>query len=104
MKIFQFNIQNEVMEMNMKIILGIFCASLFSACASQYKIGQVEALGLQADERLVFNYKDKICAEPSPDAVKSIAEAVAIKAADYGELSQSYASTMASIGLRHRLR
>ena len=77
----------------------ILLTFLMSGC-SQYRVGQVEALGLEANERLVFNYNGKVCAEPSPDAVKSIAEALALKAENFGELSQSFSSSMASIGLR----
>ncbi|MDD5579783.1 MAG: hypothetical protein PHY16_10955 [Methylobacter sp.] len=80
-------------------LLGIVGFTLISGC-SQHKIGNVETLSLNASERLVFTHNGKICAEPSPDAVKSIAEAAAVKVKDYAEVSQSYSSALASIGLR----
>jgi hypothetical protein len=80
-------------------LLGIVSLTLISGCYT-HKIGDVETLSLDASKRLVFTHRDIVCAEPSPDAVKSIAEAAAVKVKDSVELSQSYSSAMASIGLR----
>jgi hypothetical protein len=82
-----------------RLLVIVFTSTALVGC-TYHKIGAVESFTVDASERVVLTNNGAICAEPSPDAIKSIAETVALKVKDYGEVSQSYASTMASIGLR----
>ena len=85
--------------MNKLTLLTIIYMALLSGC-SRYNLGHIEVSELSADERIVFTKNDITCAEPSPDAIKSISQAFSGNVFGYGELSSSFATSVASIGVR----
>ena len=85
--------------MNKLTLLTIIYMALLSGC-SRYNMGQIQVSELSADERIVFTKNDITCAEPSPDAIKSISQAFSGNVFGYGELSSSFATSVASIGVR----
>jgi hypothetical protein len=85
--------------MNKFTLLTIIYMALLSGC-SRYDMGQIQVSELSADERIVFTKNSITCAEPSPDAIKSISQAFSGNVFGYGELSSSFATSVASIGVR----
>jgi len=86
-----------------------FAGISLAGCATSFDVSEGQSHILDATKRVVItgvNWSDEriVCAEPSPDAIASLAASLALKAelpqGPKGELSGSFAETVASIGLR----
>lgn len=82
-----------------KVATLLLCLLCLTGC-NRFNIKHGNSITLRAEDRAIITDGKVVCAEPSPDAVKSIAESLALKVRDQAEISQTYASTVASIGLR----
>lgn len=86
------------------IFLAMAINSLMLTGCGLYTLNGVEVSELSADKRVIYTsnntYGKYTCAEPSPDAVKSLAQSISATWYGQAEISESFASTLASIGLR----
>ncbi len=93
-------------------IAAVLCAALCSGCANLSTLSRAKelpddgkALYLDAKERLVYTDKDgKVCAEPSPDALATIAASLGVSAllpnGTNASVAQAFTENGAAIGLR----
>ncbi len=93
-----------------KVLLCGLCVSvtLLAGCSSTtfktFNVAEGESLSIDASQRTILVKGDKVCAEPSPDAMRALAAQFAAEAVlpngPNAKVSSSLSETAATIGVR----